>query len=398
MIRVNATGCSLVDNLYSHISFKSENYRRYLSESAGDGGLVTGGLTFAEALAEYVEKSYPEVLMELTGDATPDKSNIGGPGIVPIIHAEQVRLREDIRYRFAGVYGQDLNGERLRALLTEIGFPLDDYTLSELPTPCTDVLSDPTFAQGRGERTFLNTVGAATEYGPDSLPDDFFNAEIILFGATALVPPLHDSLDGLCRKAKEFNAFVVVTTVFDFRNEAMHPERHWPLVDDYRNIDLLVTDREESLKISGAVDVREAVTWFLSKGCGAVLVTQGADDVLLGIDKTGTFESLKRTSMPTCHYADDIVASMDEPRDTTGCGDNFVGGIIDSLALQMAESSEKDSPIKLNLEEAVIAATASGSSALTCLGGVYYESVPGQKRKAVDKFVQAYRQELDERE
>jgi sugar/nucleoside kinase (ribokinase family) len=60
---------------------------------------------------------------------------------------------------------------------------------------------------------------AAAEYGPESLPEDFFDAEMVLFGATALVPPLHDTLDELCRKAKKSNAFVVVTTVFDFRNE-----------------------------------------------------------------------------------------------------------------------------------------------------------------------------------
>ena len=395
MIRVNATGCSLVDNLYSQMSFDSNIYGRYLSKRNGDGGLVTGGLTFSEALADFAGKTYPEVLAELTGNTKPDKSNIGGPGIVPMIHAEQVRRRENIHYRFAGVYGRDKNGERIIDLLRNSGFPLDDYTLSDLPTPCTDVLSDAAFSQGRGERTFLNTVGAAADYGPESLPKDFFDADMILFGATALVPPLHDALDELCRKAKASDAFVAVTTVFDFRNEAMHPEKQWPLVEDYSNIDLLVLDREEALKISGAGDVQSAVTWFVSGGCGGVLVTQGADDVLLGIRDCGPFERLTRTRMPTCRFADAIVASMHEPRDTTGCGDNFVGGIIDSLAHQMSESNANGSSRKLNLEEAVISATASGSFALTCLGGVFYEEFPGQKREAVDRFVQAYRQELE---
>jgi hypothetical protein len=46
-----------VDNLYGRISFESESYRRYLSKKAGDGGLVTGGLIFSEAFAEYAEKT-----------------------------------------------------------------------------------------------------------------------------------------------------------------------------------------------------------------------------------------------------------------------------------------------------------------------------------------------------
>jgi sugar/nucleoside kinase (ribokinase family) len=76
-----------------------------------------------------------------------------------MIHAEQVRKRDDIRYRFAGVYGRDANGESIRELLEKTGFLLDDYTLVDQPTPCTDVLSDATFAHGRGEGTFLNTAG-----------------------------------------------------------------------------------------------------------------------------------------------------------------------------------------------------------------------------------------------
>ena len=61
----------------------------------------------------------------------------------------------------------------------------------------------------------------------------------------------------------------------------------------------------------------------------------------------------------------------------------------------MSESNANGSSRKLNLEEAVISATASGSFALTCLGGVFYEEFPGQKLEAVDRFVQAYRQELE---
>jgi sugar/nucleoside kinase (ribokinase family) len=224
---------------------------------------------------------------------------------------------------------------------------------------------------------------------------------MILFGATALVPPLHDALDELTTRGRKSGAFVMVCTVFDFRNEARLKGMPWPLVEDYGNIDLLVVDKEESIKISGAPTVSEAMEWFLGKGCGSVVITQGADEVLLGNGSAGSktnreFKPLKRRSMPTCRYADEIVASMTTPRDTTGCGDNFVGGMIDSIARQLERAPSKNGRECLDLEDAVISGIAAGSVALTCLGGVYYEEAPGQKLEALDSYLTAYRKQLEE--
>ncbi len=391
MIRVNVTGCSLVDNLFGHVDFESDSYRNNLSRRPGDGGLVTGGLVFAEALSDFARKPFEKIMDELTGGKGPDSSNIGGPGIVPAIHAHQVNSNPDIQYRFAGVVGTDENGSRFRSLLKDAGFPFSDYKVSDLPTPSTEVLSDPHFSDGRGERTFINLIGAAGEYGPESLPDDFFDADILLFGGTGLVPPMHDALDSLCSRGRKAGAFVMVTTVFDFRNEARFKGKRWPLVEDYKNVDLLVVDREEALKISGASSPIEAQNWFLTRGCGAVLITQGADDVLLGSQSDGRFSKPAMNRMPTCHYADEVVKTITHPRDTTGCGDNFVGGVLSSLASQMSRTLAGE---KLNLEEAVVHGIAAGSLALTCLGGVYYEKTPGEKAKATLPYLNAYRQQI----
>lgn len=395
MIRVNATGCSLVDNLYGHVSFETEAYKSALSREPGDGGLSTGGLVFSEAFSEFSGKPYAEALSELAGGKKPDSSNIGGPGIVPLIHAMQVQTDPEIQYRFAGVVGLDDNGQRVLELLERVGFPTYDYIESDLPTPSTDVLSDPTFNGGRGERTFINTIGAAGAYGPDALPEDFFDAEFLLFGATGLVPPLHDALDELCRQGRESGAFVMVCTVYDFRNEARCKGEPWPLVKDYKNIDLLVVDQEESMKISGASDTAEAMKWFLEEGCHGVVITRGAADVLMGTG-SGRFFPPEYETMPTCRYADEVVAGLTTPRDTTGCGDNFVGGLIDSLAHQMADPEGEGPYTPLDLEEAVMSGIIAGSVALTCLGGVYYEDEPGEKYDAMQPYIEAYLQELDE--
>ena len=390
MIRVHTTGCSLIDNLYGRVDFTRPDYNRLLSREAGDGGLTTGGLVFSEALTEFAGTEYRTILKSLTGVDAPDASNIGGPGIVAVLHAAQVNDNPDIRFRFAGVLGKDGNGRRFTELMGRTGFPMADYATNNLPTPSTDVLSDPDHGKGSGERTFINTIGAAGAYGPESLPDDFFDAELLAFGGTALVPPIHDALDSLCRRGQESGAFVLVNTVYDFRSEAKMKGRPWPLVEDYRNIDLLIVDQEESLKISGRGDAHQAMRWFLDRGCRAVIITRGIEDVLFAAGNDSRFASPERTSLPTSRYADEVVAACTHPRDTTGCGDNFVGGVLASIADQLAAGA--DAP--LNLVDAVKSGVASGSLALTCLGGVFYEEKPGDKRRALEPFITEYEREL----
>ena len=393
-IKVNAAGCSLVDNLYTNVDFSSAYYTQLLSKKPGDGGLTTGGLVFAESLVKFAaettgeNRNYPEILFRLTGKDKPDSSNIGGPGIVPLIHAHQVRRSPDIQYRFAGVLGRDSNAGQFKRLIKKTGFPLDDFSISDFPTPSTDVLSNPDFDGGKGERTFINTIGAAGNYTEESLPNDFFDADILLFGGTALVPSLHDNLDKLCEKGKNSGAFIIVNTVYDFRNEAVLKGKPWPLVKNYSNIDLLITDREEALKISGEKSAENALEWFLGKGCGSVIITRGAENVLLKV-KSGKFLPLEISSMPTSRYADKVVSELTAEHDTTGCGDNFVGGVLDSVAHQLTENR------KINLKEAVISGVAAGSITLTCLGGVYYEKTPGEKYYAMKPYFNAYRRELE---
>ena len=76
------------------------------------------------------------------------------------------------------------------------------YKLSGTITPSTVVLSDPTFDKGHGERIFINSIGAAWDYSPNELDDDFFESDIVVFGGTALVPKIHDHLSELLQKAK----------------------------------------------------------------------------------------------------------------------------------------------------------------------------------------------------
>ena len=86
---------------------------------------------------------------------------------------------------------------------------LKDFKLLENRTPSTLVLSDPTYDNGHGERMFINSIGAAWDYYPDDLDDDFFSSEIVVFGGTALVPNIHDHLTAFLKKAKSHGCMTI---------------------------------------------------------------------------------------------------------------------------------------------------------------------------------------------
>ena len=72
--------------------------------------------------------------------------------------------------------------------------------------------------------------------------------------------------------------------------------------------------------------------------------------------------------------------------DTTGCGDNFVGGIIASVAKQLL--NQPDQPV--NLEEAIALGIVSGGYACFYHGGTCYEDYPGQKKEWIEPYYRDY--------
>ena len=142
----------------------------------------------------------------------------------------------------------------------------------------------PDTIMGNGERTFVNNIGAAWEYSPGTLNDDFFNSQIACFGGTALVPHIHSNLTSLLERAKHNDCITVLNTVFDFMNEKANPDKPWPPGNDnncYRLIDILIMDREEALKISGKRTIESAAEFFSSTEVSSFIITNGANNIFL---------------------------------------------------------------------------------------------------------------------
>jgi sugar/nucleoside kinase (ribokinase family) len=385
-ITISGTGCALADFLYTKIDFNSTGFQKYLSKESGDGGLCPGKLVFTEELERFSHKPYSEVLSEIAGYNPSKTYNIGGPALVSLIHASQLLKKNDYEIRFYGGLGKDAIAGKILDIAKQTPLNITNFKkISERTSPFTDVLSDSSYNYGQGERTFVNNIGAAWDYSPDELNNEFFEADIVCFGGTALVPQIHDNLTSLLLQAKQHGCITVVNTVFDFRNEKSYPDRPWPLgntEESFKLIDVLLMDCEEALKISGQKDIEEAADYFAAKKIASFVITHGANEIIAFSNGT-VFQKCDIVKVPVSMKITNILTEHPELKgDTTGCGDNFAGGFIASLAWQLQSKSVEHFDFKESLSWAI----ASGGFACFYVGGTYVEKSEGEKYSKIKEF------------
>ncbi len=391
-MKIGGAGCGLIDYLYREVDFSSEAFRRFCSQTAGDGGLKPGGLVFAEDLEKFAGLPFSRILQTITGGEAPDGANVGGPALVALIHCAQLLSPHNIDVAYYGARGDDSPGRKVFETASQTPLHVDGLRIKpDYPTPSTTVLSDPNALGGKGERTFINTIGAAACLTEEDLDQGFFQSDMVLFGGTALTPKLHDNLLVLLRRARQSGAVNVVSTVYDFRNQQKAPEKPWPLGESeetYRYIDLLIVDQEEALRLSGHPSVKAAAKQFMDWGTGAFIITQGAESILFQA-REGVFEEMPLTELEVCKAVDrDLDDCPEKAGDTTGCGDNFVGGALAALAMRLQRG------VKPDLPTVCAWGTASGGLARFYLGGTYIEKHAGEKLEQVRHYVDAYAEQV----
>ena len=385
-VRISGVGCCLLDRIYGHVDFHSEAFRKCMSKKAGDGGLEPGKLTFEEELERFAGQPFAsEILPSLTQGLEADKENIGGPCIVALINASQLAHKESV-VSFYGCRGDDEVADKIMQKLNQTKLDLSHYRVEKgSETASTSVLSDPNYDNGHGERTFVNTIGASWHYLPEEVDESFYDSDICVFGSTALVPRIHQGLVPMLKKAKSKGRITVVNTVYDFLNENEHPERRWPMGESdesYQFIDLLLVDHEEALRLSGQKDVPSAIAFFREKGAGAVVVTNGAQNIYLWADSP-LFGKIEEQTMPVSKAVGEAL-KQGKKGDSTGCGDNFAGGVIGSLAREMANNKA------LDLKEACRWGIVSGGLACFYYGGTYLETKEGEKLSYLQELYDLY--------
>jgi sugar/nucleoside kinase (ribokinase family) len=394
-IIISGVGCALADFLYTNIDFSSPMCKKYLSKNKGDGGLIPGGLIFIEELEEFSNKPFSEILKEIAGNEDLKTFNLGGPSLVSLIHASQLLDKGSCEVKFYGIAGGDSISEKIFKALMETPLSISNYKkMGDYSSPFTYVFSDPDLNKGDGERTFVNNIGAAWHYTPSMLGDDFFNSQVVCLGGTALMPQIHDGLTNILKKSKENNCLTVVNTVYDFRNEKRYPGAPWPLVDKPSSIgliDVLIMDCEEALRISGIGELGKAADYFAATGIPSFFITNGSDDIIAFSTGEVFNKTFGPVHLPVSNAVQHELSKVPPThRDTTGCGDNFAGGLIASITWQFKSRAVGN----FDLTEAVSWAVASGGFACLYIGGVYYEKVPGEKLKNVQQLQEGYLEQI----
>ncbi len=390
---ISVVGSGLVDNLYNNISFSADNFLPFLSKKRGDGGLIPGHLVLKNDFEKFCKNRNQSGLENIISHRTHDKINIGGPGIVSVIHASQMTDKDKSEFYFYGTRGNDENGDFIMSLLSKTPLLTNKFKLSVDETPSTLVLSDPAYNQGNGERIFINSLGAARDYTPHELDTDFFDSDIVVFGGTALVPLIHGNLTELLEKAKLNGCITIVNTVYDYINEKANPTLKWPLGksdDSYKYIDLLIMDHEEAIRLSGESDLEKTMQFFRDSGSGAVLITNGTENVRL-FSNGILFQAINNAEMPISDAVSNELKKGAYIGDTTGCGDNFAGGIIASLISQI-----QNGMASYDLAEACIWGIISGGTSCFYIGGMYEEKFHGEKKEMIKPYYKQYKEQIKE--
>jgi sugar/nucleoside kinase (ribokinase family) len=117
------------------------------------------------------------------------------------------------------------------------------------------------------------------------------------------------------------------------------------------------------------------------------VITNGAEDILAYSDGS----SFIKMPLSTFPVSAKVVESPDKKGDTTGCGDNFTGGLVASVAEQL----QRDRQAQPDLREALSWAVASGGFGCFYVGGTWMETRPGEKREKVYVLQKAYLQQLE---
>lgn len=78
------------------------------------------------------------------------------------------------------------------------------------------------------------------------------------------------------------------------------------------------------------------------------------------------------------------------PGDTTGCGDNFVGGVISSVVTQLQQRKAKP-----GLIDASVWGIVSGGYSCFYVGGAFHEQYHGEKCEKIFPYYSQYKSQID---
>jgi sugar/nucleoside kinase (ribokinase family) len=142
------------------------------------------------------------------------------------------------------------------------------------------------------------------------------------------------------------------------------------------------------MRLSGETNIEAAIRFFQNKKVSALIITNGSNPISLFSDGQ-FFETMVLTQLPISKRVIDELKYRKDG-DTTGCGDNFVGGVIASLVNQLQRGVKQP-----NLQEASSWGVVSGGFACFYLGGTWDEQKAGEKLNKIQPYYNSYQQQIN---
>lgn len=202
--------------------------------------------------------------------------------------------------------GQDFAGRLVREFLEERGIKLiSGGRPANLPTGFSIIN-----VTGGGRMALLHFEGANSAIALDDIPqDDVIEHDIVhVAGAMSM-----DASDGepLARFMSRARSAGRLTSLHTSRNT----DKRETLFASLPYLDYIFLNQKEAAEITGESEVEKASKWLRGRGVGTVAITLGPRGAHVSNEKfDGAVPGIKTTAL-----------------DTTGCGDAFAAGFLDSL-------------------------------------------------------------------
>jgi sugar/nucleoside kinase (ribokinase family) len=212
----------------------------------------------------------------------------------------------DAEVHSAGAVGRDRIGDVLIAELERFGVDCTHLVRRDGVQTSSTVLP----IRPNGERPALHVIGANGGYGLDDVPwDTIERADFLHLGGPEFLPEAAVEILRFCREHGTRTSMDILADGW--------PELLDMIAPALENVDYLLPNDDQAMKLTGTDDVVDAARALLERGVGLVAVTCGAEGSVL-------VDGGEPVRVPA--FETEVV-------DTTGCGDAYSAGFLRGLSL-----------------------------------------------------------------
>jgi sugar/nucleoside kinase (ribokinase family) len=242
-----------------------------------------------------------------------------------------------------GVVGDDVAGRLLKQMMSEFGIDVDG-----LRTDDSVQTSMSMHAIGLdGERRPIHVVGANRLMTVDDLEGvAAHHARAVHLGGLDVLPGLWAAAP---KVLADWRASGALTTLDLLGRRPADTDVDWTAV--LSNVDWFLPNDDQLYQLSGTRAPADAIAWAIDHGARRVVMTLGGDGAALA-----TPESIVH-----------VPARAVEVRDTTGCGDAVVAGLLVSLLAGLDDSTAVDLAVVAGSTNAVALGSDAGVAGLDAL-------------------------------